>query len=108
METADSHNQFELILTIVNAGFSEKVMDSARRHGAGGGTVLRGRGTNADSRNLFGISVDPEKDVVLIVARKNNCVPIMEAINEAVGLKTRGNGICFVLPVDNVVGISLE
>ena len=99
---------FKLIVTVVNRGFSEKVMDSAREKGARGGTVLHGRGTSADSHNIFGISIDPEKDIVLIVAKKICCIAIMEAVNEAVGLKTPGSGICFVLPVDNVVGIASD
>lgn len=97
---------FKLIITIVNRGFSEKVMDSARANGAKGGTVLHGRGTSADSHNIFGISIDPEKDIVLIVTKKDCCVAIMEAVDEAVGLKTPGSGICFVLPVDRAVGIA--
>ena len=37
----------ELIICIVNSGFSETVMDAARELGARGGTVIHGRGTAA-------------------------------------------------------------
>lgn len=98
----------KLIITIVNRGFSETVMDSAREAGAKGGTILHGRGTGAHHQNIFGINIDPEKDIILIVALKSACVAIMEAIDAAAGLGTPGSGICFVLPVDNFVGVHLE
>jgi len=101
-------SDIKLILTIVNSGFSERAMDAAREHGAGGGTVLRGRGTTADVNNIFGIKVDPEKDILLIVAPKDHCQAIMEAINKAAGLTTPAGGVCFVLPVDRVVGVNLK
>ena len=60
--------EHEVIFCIVNAGFSEAVMDAARQFGARGGTVLRARGTaNPESELLFGISVQPEKEMVMIL-----------------------------------------
>ena len=44
----------EVIICVVNSGFSEAVMDAARELGARGGTVIRGRGTanaEADANN---------------------------------------------------------
>ncbi len=108
MDNSGNDSSCKLIISVVNRGFSEKVMDSARGAGAKGGTVLHGRGTSTGHQNIFGISIDPEKDIVLIVAPKDNCVAIMEAINIAAGLSTPGSGICFVVPVDNMVGIHLE
>ena len=35
----------ELIVCIVNAGFSQNVMEAARAAGAQGGTVIRARGS---------------------------------------------------------------
>ena len=37
--------EHEVILCIVNAGFSDDVMEAAREFGARGGTVIRARGT---------------------------------------------------------------
>ena len=37
--------KFELIVVLVNSGFSEIVMDAAREIGARGGTIVRARGT---------------------------------------------------------------
>ena len=61
--------EHEVILCIVNNGFSEAVMDAAREAGARGGTVIHARGTaNKDAELFFNISIQPEKEVVMILA----------------------------------------
>ena len=47
----------EVIFCIVNAGFTDEVMDAAREVGARGGTVIRARGTaNAEAEKMFNIA----------------------------------------------------
>lgn len=97
----------EVIFCIVNSGFSDEVMDAAREFGAGGGTVIRARGTaNIEAEKLFNIAIQPEKEIVMILvptAIKND---ILHAIYRAVGLNTPGQGIAFSMPVESVVGLS--
>ncbi len=100
--------KFELIVTIINRGFSELVMDSARASGATGGTILNARGTVAEqAQKIMGISIQPEKEVVLILTKKDKRNDIMTAICRTSGLNTPGKGIIFALPVDDVLGISM-
>jgi nitrogen regulatory protein PII len=99
--------QHECIVCIVNAGFSEAVMDAAKEFGARGGTVVHARGTaNQQAEKFFGITVQPEKEMVLILVPTNLKEDILHALYRAVGLKTPGQGIAFSLPVDGVVGLS--
>ena len=59
-------SKHEMIMCIVNSGFSETVMDAAREFGAKGGTVIRGRGTaNVEAEKLYGIAIQPDKEIVL-------------------------------------------
>ena len=98
----------EMIMCIVNSGFSETVMDAAREFGAKGGTVIRGRGTaNVEAEKLYGIAIQPDKEIVLILvdtAIKND---ILHAVYKAAGLNTPGQGIAFAVPVEDVVGIGI-
>ena len=97
---------YELILCIVNAGFSDAVMDTARKLGAGGGTVIHARGTatqEADKR--FEITVTPEKEMVMILVPSDIKDDVLHGLYRAVGLKTPGQGIAFSLPVDATVGL---
>ena len=100
-------NKHEVIFCIVNAGFSDTVMDAAREFGARGGTVLHARGTaNSESEKLFGITIEPEKEIVMILVPSEIKDNILHALYREVGLKTPGQGIAFSLPVDNAVGLS--
>ena len=99
--------EHEVIFCIVNAGFSDAVMDAAKEFGARGGTVIRARGTaNQEAEKKFGITVQPEKEAVMILVPANIKDDILHALYKEVGLKTPGQGIAFSLPVDNVVGLS--
>ncbi len=99
--------QHEMILCIVNSGFSEAVMDAAREAGARGGTVVRGRGTaNAEAEQYFEIPIQPEKEMVMILVESEKKDAILHALYKAVGLKTPGQGIAFALPVEDVVGLT--
>lgn len=94
-----------LIITIVDKGNVDTVMDAARSAGAKGGTVVRAKGTGAEMAKFFGVSISDEKEMVYIVARRENRDGIMKAIMEKAGVNTDSHGIVFSLPVDNVVGL---
>ena len=97
----------EVIFCIVNAGFSDAVMDAAREFGATGGTVLHARGTaNPEAEKLFNITVQPEKEIVVIIVKSEQKDPILKNLYQKVGLKTPGYGIAFSMPVTDVVGIT--
>ena len=98
---------YELIVCIVNAGFSELVMDAAKEVGARGGTVIHAKGTaNKDAEKYFKITIQPEKEMVLILVSQEIKDKVLHAVYQSAGLKTDGQGIAFSMPVDNVVGIS--
>ncbi len=102
----DTKNEHELIIAIVNSGFSDQLMDAARGAGAKGGTVLDARGTaREEAETLFHISFHPEKEVVLILASVQIKDAILHAIYKEVGLGTQGQGICFSIPVDETAGL---
>ncbi|MCX4362675.1 MAG: P-II family nitrogen regulator [Clostridia bacterium] len=100
-------NAYEMILCIVDAGFSELVMDAAKEEGARGGTVIHARGTaNKEAEQFFHIAIQPDKDIVMILVPTDIKDNVLHAIYRNAGLKSEGKGIAFSLPVDDVVGIS--
>lgn len=105
MKVANKH----LIITITNEGFAESVMNAAKRAGATGGTSINGRGLETEKIIKFlGISIEPEKDITMILVDDDKKTDIMNEIVKACGIKTPGAGICFSIPVDNVVGLNEE
>ena len=94
-----------LIITVVNKGNTDEVMNAARSAGAGGGTVLRAKGTGAQMAKFFGVSISEEKEMIYIVAHREKRDDIMHAIMEKAGVNTEARGIIFSIPVDGVVGL---
>ena len=99
--------RYEMILCIVNAGFSGDVMEAARSAGTRGGTIIEARGTaNREAEKFFGISIQPEKDVVFMVVPASIKDDVLRAIYEKTGLESEGQGIAFSVPVSKAVGLS--
>ena len=98
--------EYSMIMTIVNQGYSEEVMNAARTEGATGGTVFHSRQLGSEEAMKFwGISVQPEREVVLILATKENKKQIMYAIGKNCGMHSDARGIVLSVPVDGVVGL---
>jgi len=97
----------EAIFCIVNSGYSEAVMEAAKKFGARGGTVINARGTaSKEAETFFHITIQPEKEIVMILVPSEIKENVMHALYKEVGLDTAGQGIAFAMPVDGVVGIS--
>ena len=101
-------NKYELIVCIVNAGFSQNVAEAATKAGARGGSVIKGRGTaNPEAEEYFNISIQPNKEVVFILVTADIKDAVMRSIYKESGLSTNGQGIAFSLPVSRTTFDSL-
>lgn len=99
---------FELIVTIVKRGYADYVISAGKTAGATGGTIIFGRGSNGNAGvdRFLGISVQQEKEIVLILVTKSDKKKVMLEISKSTDVNNEGMGLCFSLPVTNVVGIS--
>lgn len=98
--------EHELIIVILNEGYSDFVMDAARAAGAGGGTVLHAKGTGGTrGEKFFSVSLADEKDMIYIIAHKDEKAAIMRSINEQAGPGSKAGAICFSLPISSVAGL---
>ena len=102
-------NKFELIVVVLNSGFSEIAMNAARDEGARGGTIVHARGTGTKAmEEKYGIIITPEKEMILILVDEKIRDKVLNAVYKAVGLATDGQGIAFSLPVSDVVGLKFD
>lgn len=100
-------NEFQLIVTIVNTGDSQKVIKAAAAAGAEGGTILNGRGTGVNEQQTFmNFTIDPEKDVILTLVPAGYTDKVVSSIEQAVDLNAPGRGIAFLIDVENVFGVN--
>lgn len=98
----------ELVVCVINAGFSQNVVEVARAAGARGGTIIRGRGTaNPEAEEFFGLSIQPDKELLLILVPAEIKDTVLKAIYKDAGLGKEANGIAFSLPVSNSTTIKL-
>lgn len=105
----DCKHQYELIIAITNRGFSDRVMDAARLADAAGGTIIHARESDLRStEKFFGITIQPEKELIMIVAPTNNSREIMQSITQKAGIQTEANTIIFSVPVTGIAGLGTE
>ena len=108
-ESELKNTEHELILAICEQGYSQKVMDAAKKGGAGGGTVIRARGTGVHAAEQFlGITLTSEKDIIFIVSRTAQKNDIMQAIVKDAGPDSRARTVVFSLPVTDTAGLRLS
>lgn len=105
-EVPMSDRKYELILTILNRGYVDKAMRAAKSAGARGGTILHARRVGfEDVENIFGFTIQPEKDIIMILTDSSVRRNIMNSITEAVGIDTEAKALLFSLPVDEISGM---
>jgi len=107
-ESTLKDTKYELLVTISNQGYSELVMDAARKVHAAGGTVIHAKGTGTHlAQKFMGVTLVPEKEMVFIVVRKSQKNEIMRAIMEEAGTGTKAGAIVFSLPVTDTAGMRM-
>ncbi|MGN1162850.1 MAG: P-II family nitrogen regulator [Christensenellales bacterium] len=97
----------EMIVAMINRGYSDFVIDASRDAGATGATVLYGRSSiKKDDEFLNGVPLQAEKEIILILVKKSLRKKVMQEISKRTHLQERGNGVCFCLPVSQVMGLT--
>ena len=95
----------DLIVAVVGRGFSDYVVSAARDAGATGATIIYGRGTSDYDRQVMGILLQPEREVVMILVKTEDRKKIMKEIVDKTSVIEEGRGVCFSMPVNQVYGL---
>ena len=107
-ESSLKGTDYELLVVIANQGYTDVIMDAARKANATGGTVIHAKGTGMETAEKFlGVSLAAEKEIILIVTRKKQKNAIMKAMMEQTGLDSKEKTIIFSLPVTSTVGLRM-
>ena len=98
------HNN--LIIISVNEGYADDVMQVARKAGATGGTVIKGRLAEVEKFVEIGkADLDGEREILCILAPLNTSKQIMEDVNKQFGLTSDANGVLFAIPTEKAYKI---
>lgn len=94
-----------LIVSVVRKGWGDTVLEASVKAGATGGTVLLGRGVGVnETESIFGIPIEPQKEIVLTLTQKSQVDAILQEIVRVAQLDEPGRGLVFVVPVDKILG----
>ena len=95
---------FELIWVIVNFGKGSNVMQTAKKCGLTGGTIVLAKGTANDNfADFLGLS-DIRKEIVLMVSDKKMAECALEALDKKFNFEKPKQGIAFTTDVSEVIG----
>lgn len=98
---------WQVIYTVVNKGDAKSVIDAANAAGARGGTILHGRGSSVHNETtIFDFPIEPEKEMVFVLAPKEKTDDIVASIHEALRIDEPGRGIIFVMNVAEAHGLA--
>jgi nitrogen regulatory protein PII len=103
--------KFKLIVALVTDGKTETVLETARRAGATGSTVItsaRGEGL-VPKKTFLGLDLAGHRDVVLLLVEEHLTRPILEEISQAAGFEEEpGTGVAFQLDIEDAVGLGSQ
>ena len=96
---------YHLLTCIVERGRAERIADEAIRAGAQGATIYPARGKGVRERlGPAGGLIDPEKEVILIVTKKEETQGVFDTVVKAARLAEPGRGFAYIQPVQQAVG----
>jgi len=97
---------FTTVIAIVAEELEDAAIDIAKANGAGGVTILKGRGLGlGDKTTFFGLSYERADTILLFVMEKGIATKVINAIAKELELGHSGNGLVFSLPIENLAGI---
>lgn len=100
----EHHNN--LILISVNDGYSDDVMQVARKAGATGGTVIKGRLADIEQfADIASGEIDGEREILFILAPLKTSEQIMQDVNERFGITSDANGVIVAIPTEKAYKI---
>jgi len=98
--------KFAVLVAIVAEDLEEKAIDSAKKAGAGGVTLLDARGIGAkEKKTFFGLTYEGSQSVLICVLEKKLSLRVMKALTVELELAKHSKGVVFTVPLDHIAGI---
>lgn len=101
-----NNSKYHYIFITVNQGYSDQVMQTAKRAGATGGTVIKARLAGTEALEQYKeIEITEEKEIVMILAPVTVSKQILNEVSQEHGMKTPAQGMVCALPVEKAIKI---
>ena len=102
--------KFSVLVAIVPEDQEQACVNAARDLGAGGITVIPGRGiSNTAKKTFFGLTYDGSQSVLLMVLEKGLSLDILKVIQKILMPDHNDSrGLVFTLPLEHLGGIDMS
>jgi nitrogen regulatory protein PII len=101
--------EFKIIFASVKTDITDRVVDSAKKAGATGATIIAARGTGIhEAKTFFGLSLEAQTDIIFFLLEAGQVDNVLKTIGEVGRFDKPGTGIAFVMPVDQVIGLESQ
>ena len=103
----ENNMEYVCLYVIVDRHQGQKAIHIAQENGARGATVIHGRGSGeaVKSKLFLSMNIELEKDLVIMLVKKDMAEKIQKEIYDQMDLRSQGKGIIYSLPVNHVAGL---
>ena len=102
----EGKSMYNIIFVVVDKGRAEEVIDAAVKAGSRSGTIINARGAGIhEVQKFFSVEIEPEKEEVFIITKTENKKNIIDSIIKHMKIDEPGNGILYVLDVNEAYGL---
>ena len=101
--------KFSVLVAIVPEDQEQDCVNAARDLGAGGITVIPGRGiSNTAKKTFFGLTYDGSQSVLLMVLEKGLSLDVLKAVQKVIMPDAKDSqGMIFTVPLEHLGGIDM-
>ena len=89
---------YDCVVAIVNRGLAGRAVELAREAGAGGGTILHGRGASGHDMKVFNVEIQKEKEIIFWLTDTRISQNIAQHLTTQLELDGEGSGAVFMMP----------
>lgn len=100
-----SDSPYSCIMAVVDKGHAIECLKAARVAGAKGGTILHGTGAGIPVDFYYPITIEPQKDILIIITSKDKTHAIRKSIIQKLGTGKSQSRYVLTLPVTESSGL---
>ena len=101
--------RFAGLVAIISEELEEKAIEVAKNAGAGGVTILNGRGLGLEEKKTFlGLSLEGRESILIFVLERKLSVKVLKALHKELELDKKGRGLVFTVPIEHIAGIDIK
>lgn len=100
--------KFALLMALVKEELEDKIREVASEAGAGGVTIIGGRGSAGEEKKSFlGLAYEGRQSILLYVLEKKLSLKVLKAIKATID-ESNGDGLAFTFPIEHLSGLNVK